>query len=388
MSLFRRAANLSAIEQIIADRAGLGRSGVANVSRPTAMRHSAVWAALRLRADLISTMPVDTFRKVDGVQVETPRPPVLVNPGGDSVGIIEWLYSTQFDLDSCGNTFGLISARDGAGLPTRINLVPVEDVVVRVTKGVTSYRIAGVDHEPRDVWHERQFTTSGSPVGLSPLAHSAASVAGYVSAQEFVRSWFAGGAVPSAHLKNSEKVLNRSEKDAVKAQFKQSVATGDVFVTGKDWEYSMLAAKASESGMIDSLRWGIGDAARFYGVPGDMIDAEVSSGSITYANVTQRNLQLLIMNIGPAITRREAALSTLLSRPRFVKLNTGALLRMDLKSRYEAHKVGTGGRPFIAPSEARAFENLPPFTPDQLAELLAIPAASAANQGGTDGPTV
>jgi len=139
--------------------------------------------------------------------------------------------------------------------------------------------------------------------------------------------------------------------------------------------------------MIDSLRWGIGDAARFYGVPGDMIDAEVSSGSITYANVTQRNLQLLIMNIGPAITRREAALSTLLSRPRFVKLNTGALLRMDLKSRYEAHKVGTGGRPFIAPSEARAFENLPPFTPDQLAELLAIPAASAANQGGTDGPT-
>lgn len=388
MSLFRRAANLSAIEQIIADRVGLGRSGVANVSRPTAMRHSAVWAALRLRADLISTMPVDTFRKVDGVQVETPRPPVLVNPGGDSVGIIEWLYSTQFDLDSCGNTFGLISARDGVGLPTRINLVPVEDVVVRVTKGVTSYRIAGVDHEPRDVWHERQFTTSGSPVGLSPLAHSAASVAGYVSAQEFVRSWFAGGAVPSAHLKNSEKVLNRSEKDAVKAQFKQSVATGDVFVTGKDWEYSMLAAKASESGMIDSLRWGIGDAARFYGVPGDMIDAEVSSGSITYANVTQRNLQLLIMNIGPAITRREAALSTLLSRPRFVKLNTGALLRMDLKSRYEAHKVGTGGRPFIAPSEARAFENLPPFTPDQLAELLAIPAASAANQGGTDGPTV
>ena len=81
MSLFRRAANLSAIEQIIADRVGLGRSGVANVSRPTAMRHSAVWAALRLRADLISTMPVDTFRKVDGVQVETPRPPVLVNPG-------------------------------------------------------------------------------------------------------------------------------------------------------------------------------------------------------------------------------------------------------------------------------------------------------------------
>ena len=385
MSLFRRAANLSALDQVIADR--VGRRGGASVSRNTAMRHSAVWASLRLRADLLSTMPVDTFRKVGGVQVETPKPPVLVSPGGDSVGIIEWLYSTQFDLDSCGNTFGLIAARDGSGLPSRIDLVPVEDVAVRVTKGALSYRIAGANYEPRDVWHERQFTTSGSPVGMSPLAHSAASVAGYVSAQEFTRQWFTGGAVPAAHLKNGEKRLNRTEADAVKEQFKNSVTTGDVFVTGRDWEYSMLSAKASESGMIESLKWGIGDAARFYGVPGDMIDAESASGSITYANITQRNLQFLITNLGPAIARREAALSSMLPRPRFVKLNTGALLRMDLKSRYEAHSLGTAGRPFLTPDEARALENLPPFTPEQLAQLENLPAnkSAAPALGGADG---
>jgi len=38
----------------------------------------------------------------------------------------------------------------------------------------------------------------------------------------------------------------------------------------------MLSAKANEAGMIDSLRWGVGDAARFYGVPGDMIDGQRS----------------------------------------------------------------------------------------------------------------
>ena len=335
-------------------------------------------------------MPVDVFRKVGGVQVEVPKPAVLVNPG-DQVSIIEWLYSSQFDLDSCGNAFGLIAARDGSGFPARIDLVPVDDVVVAVKKGVVSYRIAGVEYEPRDVWHERQFTTSGSPVGLSPLAHSAASVLGYVGAQDFTRQWFASGAVPSAHLKNAERTLNKAEKDAVKAQFKASVQAGDVFVTGRDWEYSMLSAKANEAGMIDSLRWGIGDAARFYGVPGDMIDAEVSSGSITYANITQRNLQFLIMNLGPAIARREAALSSLLPNPRFVKLNTGALLRMDLRSRYESHKIATGGRPFLTPDEARGYENLPPFTPEQLAELESISVTSVAKsptKEGTDESSV
>lgn len=90
MSLSRRATNPSAIEQIIADRVGLGRSGVANVSRPTAMRHSAAWAALRLRADLISTMPVDTSRKVDGVQVEDALP----SGAGQSGGEIWWASSS------------------------------------------------------------------------------------------------------------------------------------------------------------------------------------------------------------------------------------------------------------------------------------------------------
>jgi hypothetical protein len=76
-----------------------GSSGSVAVNNETALRHSAVWACLRLRANLISTMPVDAFRRAAGVQIEVTKPPVLVIPGGERVGIMEWLYSTQFDLD-------------------------------------------------------------------------------------------------------------------------------------------------------------------------------------------------------------------------------------------------------------------------------------------------
>lgn len=367
MSILRRAASLSTAEGLIAQRLGL-RTGSHHVSRERALRHSAVWACQRLRADLISTMPVDVFRRVEGVQIEAPKPMVLRSPGGESVDVLEWLYSTQVDLDATGNAFGLIVARDGFGLPSRIDLVPVDEVTVVVRKGVVSYRVNGREVPTEQVWHERQFTTSGSPVGLSPVGHAALSLSGFLNAQEFAAAWFSKGGIPAAHLRNTAKTITAEQSQAIKARFEATVETGGLFVTGNDWEYEMISAKASEAAVIDQLRFGVADAARFFGVPGDMIDGESSTGSITYANVTQRNLQLLIMNIGPAVTRRERALSRLVATPRYVKLNTDALLRMDLKSRYEAHRVAIASR-FMAPSEVRELENRQPFTPEQEAEF-------------------
>jgi hypothetical protein len=135
-------------------------------------------------------------------------------------------------------------------------------------------------------------------------------------------------------------VLAPGEADKVKERFNDQVMNGDLFVTGNDWEFNPIAAKASEAQFIEQMKFGIVDICRFLGVPADMIDADTSTGSITYANITQRNLQLLIMNLNPALRRREAAFSRrLLPQPRFARFNRGALLEMDLKSRYEAHNL-------------------------------------------------
>ena len=88
--------------------------------RDRSMRVSAVWACLRLRADLVSTLPVDVYRRVDGRAVEVPKPPVLVHPSAMHPMLNEWLYATQIDLDRYGNAFGRIVARDGAGRPAQI----------------------------------------------------------------------------------------------------------------------------------------------------------------------------------------------------------------------------------------------------------------------------
>ena len=360
-------------------------AGKVNVTADAAMRHSAVWACLRLRADLISTMPVDVFRKVGDYQVEVGKPPVLVEPGGSRVGIKEWLYSTQVELDRYGNAFGIVTARNGLGLPARIDLVPAADVSV-VARGteILHYRIAGVEYDPFDVWHEKQFTLPGLPVGLNPTAYAASSIGGYLSAQQFALDWFGSGAAPSGVLRNTEKNVVKDIAQAAKEQFKAATENRDIFVTGKDWEFSFLNVPASETAFMDQMKFGIGDAARFYGVPGDMIDAEVSTGSITYANVTQRNLQLLIINVGPAVVRREEALSRVTPKPQFVKLNTDALLRMDPQAVITSLKTEIDAR-ILTPTEARALRNRAPLTDEQVAEFAALFPTKAPTVGANQG---
>lgn len=372
-----RAAQLVTAEELVGleRQRRIGGGGVV-VNNDNAMRHSAVWACLRLRADLVSTMPVDVYRRVNGVQVEVPAPPVLITPGGMSVGIQEWLYSTQVDLDRAGNCFGLITERsgvtgpDGRGLPARIDLLSLGDVVVR-SKGpeVTKYVIGGTEYEPWEVWHERQYTVAGLPMGLSPVAYAAWTIEESLNAQQFARDWFAGGAIPMAELVNTAKTIDANQARIAREQYQAAVGTGDLFVHGTDWEFKPIQAVASASQFIEARQYGLGDIARFFGCPGDMIDAASSGSSITYANITQRNLQFLIMHLGPAVSRREGAFSRrLVSNPRYVKLNADSLLRMDPAARAAMNATMINSRT-LTPSEAREYENKAPLTEANYAEF-------------------
>jgi HK97 family phage portal protein len=371
-----RSAQLVTAEELLNLERERRFGGGVRVTSDTAMRHSAVWACLRLRADLVSSMPVDVYRRVNGLQVEVPTPPVLVTPGGAEVGMREWAYSTQVDLDRAGNAFGLITERsgvigpDGRGLPARIDLVALADVVVR-SKGaqITRFVIAGQEYEPWEVWHEKQYTVAGLPMGLSPVAFAAWTIEESLNAQKFARDWFAGGAVPLAELKNNAKTISPKDARIARENFEAAVSTGDLFVHGSDWEYKPIQAVASATQFIEARQFGLADIARFFGCPGDLIDAAVGGSSITYANISQRNLQFLIMNLGPAVGRREDAFSRrLVSNPRYVKLNTDSLLRMDPAARASMVATQINART-LAPSEARALEERQPFTEEQYAEF-------------------
>jgi HK97 family phage portal protein len=345
------------------------------------MRQSSWWACLRLRADVESMMPVDAFRRRDDYDVEVTKPALLVEPM-PGVDITEHLYSSRVDLDRYGNSVAVITARNALGLPAALELAPMADTTA-IMKGrrVVEWRICGETYTPDVIWHEKQYTVGGWPLGLSPLAYAAWTVNGYLSAQEFMLDWFGGGARPSGTLKNTNQVLTRKERESAKAQFKAAVEHGDIFVTGSDWEWTPAIQDAASSGFLETQGASHLDTCRYLGVPGDMVDVQAGGSSITYANITQRNLQFLITNMAAAINRRERKWSTALPQPRFMKLNTDALLRMDPETRERVLLERVKGR-VLAHSEARALDNLPPFTDEQLAEFAYFEQIKAKQPAG------
>jgi len=100
----------SQLSGYVAPRGSNTRVGAADVNNDTALRHSAVWACVRTRADLLSTFPVDVFRheRLGGkdVQIEVPKPQVLITPDGEHWDYVDWAWASQADLDKTGNVIG------------------------------------------------------------------------------------------------------------------------------------------------------------------------------------------------------------------------------------------------------------------------------------------
>lgn len=362
---------------------GISKRGGAIVTETTSLRHSAVWACLRLRADLVSTMPIDCYRsgtgELKGIDIEVPRPPVLVNPGGDEWDYVDWMTASQHSFDGSGNVIGLISEYDGNNLPSRIDLQNMSSVTVIQRKGqrFPIYKIDGTEYsndpskKRKEVWHERQFPVPGLAVGMSPLMFAAWSVGEFLSIQDFVLDWFGGGAVPKAKMRNKARSLKDTDITKAKQWYRDVMTNGDLIVFGNDWEYDMIQSETSGFGWLEMRGATVPDIARFMGCPADLIDAAVSGQAITYANISQRNLQFLIMNLGPTVIRREKNLSKLLLQPRFVKLNTDALLRLDPETR--ALVIGKRiDQRTLTVTEARALDNLPPLTAAQEAEFARL----------------
>lgn len=369
-------------DEVIRLRNAPSGTGVVNITNDTAMRHSAVWACIRLRADLESTFPVDTFRDIDGYQIEMPTPPIFTAPGSNRVTgqMTHWMYAGRQNLDRAGNNIGIITERNAItsplypeGLPSRIDLQDIGNCAVIERKGIgTRYRINNKEYLPSEVWHEVQFPVAGLPVGLSAIAHAAWSISETMSMQQFALDWFRRGGVPKSRMKNTARKLTDKERTSAKQWWDDTVNNGDLLVTGADWEFDMISAQTAGMEWLEGRRFGLSDISRFFGCPADLIDAAISNpGTVNYASITQRNLQFLIMNMAPGVIRREVALSTLLPRPRYVKLNTDALLRMDPEMRGKTMNGAITTRRMTV-TEARALDNRLPLSPADEEEFVRL----------------
>ncbi|MEV0149093.1 MULTISPECIES: phage portal protein [unclassified Nonomuraea] len=344
----------------------------------------AVWASVTLLAGTASMLPLDVFSGDGPDKRERTPPRWLADPAGDGNGLDDWLWQWMFSWLLRGNVVGLIGERDPrTGSPTQIVLQHPDEVSMwRDSRdGEIRVRIAGQEVDLAKVWHRRVYPVPGRLLGMSPIAHHALTIGVGISALRFGAQWFEEGAHPTGIL-SSEANLEQADAATAKQRFLAAIqGRREPVVLGKGWSYQPIQIAPGESQFLETNNFTAAECCRIYGPGIAEILGYETGGSLTYQNIEQRNLQLLIYALDPWLTRIERVVSRLLPRPQYAKFNRAALLRTDLLTRYRAYQIAIRNR-FGTPDEARELEDRPPLTPEQIDQLTTLPPAGSA--GTTD----
>lgn len=362
---------------------GGSRSGT--VSSAQAIRLIPLFACVRILADSIASLPVQTYRK-NGASREmlTFVPSLLFQPAARD-NLFEWLHKAVVSLALRGNAYGLITQRDAFGFPTMIEwLNPDEMWVDELRPALPVFYWQGQEVPREQIVHIPWVALPGHVVGLSPVQVFARTIGVGLSATEYGLSWFDNGGTPPATMKNSSKSINPDEAEEISDRLAARVRARKPLVFGSDWDFTALQVNPEESQFIETMRLNASQIAAIYGVPPEMVGGD-SGGSMTYANVEQNSINFVGFTLRPWLSRLEAKLSALMPGKEFVRFNADAMIRVDLMTRYQAHQISLNDG-WRNRDEVRALEDLSPLPDGQGQVYLPVSMLGSPTNDPAPGP--
>lgn len=357
------------------------RLGITSVSE--ALRDAANWACIKVKAQGLASMPVDVVRYEGKTRHSVPAPQVITKPSG-VVSRRVWVFQFATSMFSDGNVFGQIVDRDSLFKPTQIELLDPAACAERdVVGGVVEVKVAGKVHRQYpfgDLWHvPGEFVMPGSPFGLSPIWYGQTSTATSLAAEKFGGQFFTDGAHPSAVYQPETDPGDQAEE--VKQRIMRATRGNRDPLILPPGTFAKLQINPDDSQFLELMNFEVVQACRRHGVPPSMVYATVAGQNITYANVTQADLQFLKHTLSYPIDLLEEAQSELLPKPRVVKYNRDAILRADPKARAEVQEIRLRNRLTTVNAE-RAHEDEEPFGPEF--DVPGVPPFPAASPSPTD----
>lgn len=343
----------------------------------------AVWSACDLIAGVVSELPVDCFRGQGADAREIRAPWWLEDPDGSGHGVSDWRYQALMSWLLRGNLFGDQLQRATGGHLQQVRLFHPDEVTGWMDAGRETWSVNGQQvTDPSTFMHRRVNPMPGVVLGMSPIRLHATTIGLHLTGARFGLQWFQDGAHPSAILRNTEVTLDDGQVRTAKDRFLAALrGNREPVVFGKGWEYEKIQVAPEESQFLETQGYTAAECARIFGPGIAEILGYETGGSMTYANIQDRELTLLKYALGKWIRRTERLLSEFLPRPQYVKLNRDALLETNTLQRYSAHGAALASN-WQTINEVRDLEDLEPvpwgdkpFTP-----------GAAAGAGGEPNP--
>lgn len=343
------------------------------VTPSSAMRVSAVFASVQLRAGTLAQCPCQVFkrgRKGSDDRKPDPSHPLYTilhdqpNPWQTSMDFFQML---QMHVDLRGNGYAKI-IRDGAGRV--VQLIPMYRVTpLRAKDGSLFYDYwdpllnKRVRLPQREVFHLRGLSDDpASLLGLSRISLAKERLGINMAAEEYSAKLLSRGAIPFVVLRHPKKVADTARlKEQWGNVYGGSSNAGGTAILEEGMEMQIMQMTNRDSQFLEMMQFGVKDIARFFDVPGFLIGDDGKSA--TYASAEQAVMMFEKFTMSEIARNWELTIRRDLLREDerekwFAEVVLQALQRGDFATRMEGYQRSVGG-PWMTPDEARKLENYP-----------------------------
>lgn len=358
------------------DDFSVGTQSGSVVTQDSVFKLNSIFSAVSLIADTISTLPLDSYIRVDGERKAfRPRPAWVAKPDVDLISKEPFYNSVIVSLLLDGNAFIRVY-RDSAGRP--LNLVVLSPVDVEVTRngiGRVMYRLKDHDEllSQEQVLHIIDVLKPGHIRGVSRIESLKDNWGLALSLESYAARFFGQGVSLAGHIEFPGNLTPEQAKDlsdgfsSRHGGFRKSHKVG---VLSGGATFKSTTIENDKAQFLDSRRMAVEDVARAFNIPPHLLGLP---GTNTYSSVEQNNIAFVTHTLRPIIQKLEGAFSTLLSAETggenaFIKFTIDGLLRGDANSRFSAYSNGLQSG-WLKVNDVRRLEDLPPVEGGDVARV-------------------
>ncbi|NNA69616.1 phage portal protein [Pseudomonas gessardii] len=339
------------------------------VTTNSAMQQLVVFNCVRVLAESMGMLPCQLLKKTDRVRLPATGhrlyPLITMAPNSYMTAQEFWEL-----LVAClclrGNFYAYkVSALGNVGelLPLNPDIVTPklkDDWTVEYTVNFKSGTKVLTQDE---IWHVRLFTLDGLN-GLNPIAYARQALGLGQAMDAHAAKLFTNGAVTSGVLR-TEQELSPEAFDRLKTEFQgehMGVANAYkpmILEMGLDWKPISLSAQDTQ--FIESKKLTEAQICGLFRVPPHLV---ASMEKMTLNNIEHMGMSFVNYSLVPIMTRIEHRIQVGLLNEKdrlthYAKFNAGALMRGDLKGRYEAYAKGIQWS-ILNSNECRDLEDMNP----------------------------
>jgi HK97 family phage portal protein len=351
------------------------------INKDTVFQVNAVFSAISLIADTISTLPLDAFIRRDGARFPfRPRPEWVTKP---DVTIPREAFYNQVIVSLLldGNAFIRVFSNTRGEV---VNLNVLNPQTVTVTRSGLGSLIFTVDGEDRPLTGEEvifipDVMRPGEIRGISRIKALGETFGLALAIERYASTFFGQGTNLNGviefpgNLSGEQAAQLAASFDNRHRGWKKGHRTG---VLSGGAKFVSTQTDPEKSQLIDARNQSIADVARAFNIPPHLLGLP---GTTSYASVEQNNLAWITHGLRPICAKIEGALSPLMARvpggeTAFIKFNLDGLARADLQARTAAYStmLQSGA---MSINEVRTLEDMRPID-DEAANNPRVPLAN------------